>query len=256
MLPLIKKISAEMPSRPKAWRNIAELVVSGPDKVLRMKLRDLSLSAGVSEGSVINFVRSLGYPGFVEFKVALAQDSGEVNTRYASPDRDPLAMVLDSAKEALDEAKSLDSALISELAEKLFSCNRIAIIGRGTSYYIGEILAGYLTRIGITAFAAHEPMLTARTLSEGSALIAISYSGETEDILGAAGEARARGAYVAAITSFPLSTLSRNADISVSTPLSESEEGEFPLVARIVELAVIDALCSAVISVKNKNNNK
>ena len=252
MLALIKKITDEMHSRPKAWRNIAELVISSSDKVLLMKLRDLSVYAGVSEGSVINFVRSLGYQGFVEFKVALAQERGEVNSRYASRDGRSLPLILDSANDALADAASLDSELPVKVAEKLLTCARVAVIGKETSYYIAEILAGYLTRIGITAFAAHEPMYTARTLLGGDALIAISYSGETDEVNQAAAEARGRGAYVCAITSFPRSTLANLADASLSTPLSESAEGEFPLVARIVQLAVIDALCSEIISAKQK----
>ena len=254
MLPLIKKITDEMKSRPKAWRNIAELVISSADKVLLMKLRDISVYAGVSEGSVINFVRSLGYQGFVEFKVALAQERGEVNSRYAMRDGRSLPLILDSAKEALTDAEALDSELPVEVAERLISCARVAVIGRGTSYYIAEIFAGYLTRIGIASFAAQEPLHTARSLSDGDALIAISYSGETDEVNLAAAEASERGAYVAAITSFPSSTLATLADSSLSTPLSESAEGEFPLVARIVQLAVIDALCSEVISAKNKKN--
>lgn len=252
MLSVIKKINAEAPSRPKAWRNIAEFVISSTEKVPWMKLRDFSLAAGVSEGSVINFVRSLGYPGFVEFKVALAQDRGDVNARYASYERDSLSLVLESAKESLSEAELLDPTLFVTLAEKLLLCDRVAVIGKETSYYIAQILAGYLTRIGITAFAALESLRVARTLSENSALIAISYSGETEEILDAVRAAKERGACVGAITSFPCSSLSREADVSLSTPERESTEGEFPLVARIVELAVIDALCSAVISVKNE----
>lgn len=255
MLPLIKKINSEMPLRPKAWRNIAELVISSSDKVPWMKLRDLSVMAGVSEGSVINFVRSLGYPGFVEFKLALAQDRGEINARYAAAEADSLSLVLDSASEALSDAASLDPARLAALAERLSTSVKVAVIGRETSYYIAEILAGYLSRVGITAFAAHEPIIVARTLSSGDALIAISYSGETEDILESARIAKERGAHVAALTSFPASALALLSDTALSTPLSESAEGEFPLVARIVQLAVIDALCSEIISVKNKNDN-
>lgn len=254
MLPLIKKIVSEMPERPKAWRNIAELVISSSDKVPWMRLRDLSLAAGVSEGSVINFVRSLGYPGFVEFKVALAQDRGEINARYAA-EGNSLSLVLDSAKEALSDAAALEPERLSVLAERLNASRKVAVIGRETSFYIAEILAGYLSRIGITAFAAHESMIIARTLAEGDTLIAISYSGETEDILSAARTAKERGACVASITSFPSSSLSLMADVSLATSLSEAVEGEFPLVARIVQLAVIDALCSEIISVKNKNDN-
>jgi DNA-binding MurR/RpiR family transcriptional regulator len=253
MSQLVKKIRSEMPRRPKVWRNIAEFVIVEEEKMLSLKLRDVSLGAGVSEGSVINFVRSLGYPGFVEFKVALAQSRGEVNSSYAASEGDnSLSAVLNSARDALGDAAKLDLALLNNLAERLLVSRMAVIVGRETSHYIAEILAGYLCRIGVAAFAAQEPCSVARTLSSEDTLIAISYSGETEDVFRAAGFAKDRGAYVAAITSFPNSSISSLSDLSLSTKLREAEEGEFPLVARIVELAIIDALCSTVISIKNK----
>ncbi len=253
MSQLVKKIRSEMARRPKVWRSIADFVIEKEEKMLSLKLRDVSLGAGVSEGSVINFVRSLGYPGFVEFKVALAQSGGMVNSSYATGGDNSLSCVLSSARVALDDAAELDHALLQKLAERLLSSRVAVIIGRETSHYIAEILAGYLCRIGVVSFAAEEPASVSRTLSPDDVLIAISYSGETEDIFRAASLAKKRGAFVAAITSFPNSSLSAISDISLSTKLREADEGEFPLVARIVELALIDALCSTVISIKNNN---
>ena len=252
---LVKKIRSEIPHRPKVWRNIASFVVEKEDEMLSLKLRDVSLGAGVSEGSVINFVRSLGYPGFVEFKVALAQSKGDINSSYASDGNNSLSCVLGSARVALDDAAELDPDLMKKLAGRLLNSRVAVIIGKETSHYIAEILAGYLCRIGIVSFAAEEPAAMSRTLSPDDTLIAISYSGETEEIFRAAALAKEAGAYVAAITSFPNSSLSAISDISLSTKLREADEGEFPLVARIVELALIDALCSTVISIKNKNLN-
>ena len=254
MSPLVNKIRTEMEGRPKAWRCIADFVIREESRVLGIKLRDLSLEAGVSEGSIINFVRSLGYPGFVEFKVALAQSRGEVNPVYSLGGGDSLSSVLESAREALSDAAALDPALIRDLAKKLTASRVVAVIGKESSHYIAEILAGYLARIGITAFAAAEPHSVVKGLSQGDALIAISYSGETEDIIRSAMSARERGVFVAAITSFPNSSLSSLSDISLSTRLREAEEGEFPLIARIVQLALIYALCSSVISIKNQAN--
>ena len=250
MSSLIKKIKSEISSRPKVWRNIANFVLNSEDQLLGMKLKDLSFALGVSDGSIINFVRSLGYPGFVEFKVALAQSRGGVNESYASAGGS-LSTIIDSAHDALDSAAELDSNLLPDMARALINCcGSVIIIGKDTSYYIAEILAGYLTRIGISAFAANEPISTARALRRADVMIAVSYSGETEQICSSACIAKERGAFVAAITSFSESTLAKGADIVLSTKLREASEGEFPLVARIVELALIDALCSTVIAMK------
>ena len=253
MSSLIEKIRSEIEARPKVWRCIAHFVLDNEGALLDMKLRDVSEGAEVSEGSIINFVRSLGYPGFVEFKVALAQSLGAVNERYARGDLNCMSAIADSAIEALSDAASLDSELLRSVAAVLLGCEgRVCVIGIETSYHIAEILAGYLTRIGILSFASDRPYGVATALKNGDVMIAVSYSGETEEICKACHCARERGAFVTAITSFPSSRLARLSSVCLSTELNEARDGEFPLVARIVELAVIDALCSSVIALKRE----
>jgi len=250
---LYELIKGERERHPKIWRKIADFILSDPERALGMKLREFSTVAGVSEGSVINFVRSLGYDGFVEFKVAMAQTGG-FNTRYAS-EGGVFDKIASFCKLAFDDAvKSVSDTEIEKIAERLTSPRaRVIICGKGSSAHIAAIFAGYLVRLGIAAFAPDDFELSARALSEGDVLVAVTYSGATSEVLSAIEAARERGAFTVALTSFESSKIARAAESVILMRLSEAEDGEFPLIARVVELAVCDAICSKVIAIKNGN---
>ena len=247
---LLHTIREQMESRPKTWKRIAAFILENPTEAMTLKLRDFSEQVAASEGSVVNFARSLGYEGYVELKVAIAQDVGGFSKRYhgATPAGSVFAQIAESAKNALDEtAVLLSRGAGEELASKLAALRgRVLICGRSTSGSIAEIFAGYLMRLQIPAFTCADPAIGALSLGEGDLLVAISYSGKTDEIFEAVRIASERGADTACVTAFPLSQIAKACRLCVPFTSLEAREGDFPIVARLVQLAVLDAVCSAV----------
>src|SRR5918996_5146250 len=57
-----------------AEASVAEFVLANADRVMHMSVSEAARDIGVGESTVIRFCRALGYKGYQEFKLRLAQD--------------------------------------------------------------------------------------------------------------------------------------------------------------------------------------
>lgn len=256
MSTLFKLMREQREKKPKTWQKIADFILENKTLVTGLKLKELSERIGVSEGSVVNFARSLGYEGYIELKVGIAQANGRFSDRYKNQESGNTVFesIAFSAKAALDEtARMIDSAAVMSLARLLADTKgRVLVCGKLTSGHIAQILAGYLMRLGIPAFFGGDYPLAGTSLTKGDVLIAVTYSGKTEEILEAVRAARERGAYTVCITAFAAAEIAKLCDTCIAFTSVESKEGEFPIVARLVQLAVCDAICSAIHGIKEQ----
>ncbi|MDQ6693694.1 MAG: glutamine--fructose-6-phosphate transaminase (isomerizing) [Chloroflexota bacterium] len=109
-------------------------------------------------------------------------------------------------------------AQAATLARFIAGARKLYFVGCGTAYH-AALMGSYLlaAEAGRSAIAAypHEFATFAPLLEPGDALIALSQSGETIDVLEAVRDARARGVSVGTLTNVPGSTLTREADFNL-----------------------------------------
>ena len=140
---------------------------------------------------------------------------------------------------------------MQRIAEKIKNTRgRILVCGKSTSAYIGNILAGYLIRLHLPAFFVDDCETFARACNENDTVIAVSYSGRTVEIVHTVQQARERGASTICITAFEKSALAKACNEVLPFTATESKNGQFPIVARLAQLAVCDALCSKICILK------
>ncbi|MCS7131502.1 MAG: SIS domain-containing protein [Hadesarchaea archaeon] len=103
----------------------------------------------------------------------------------------------------------LDPKQVDAAVQGLTSAERIFVAGAGRSEILARNFALRLQRLGLRAYIVGDvaPVITARDM-----LVAISGSGETDSVISIAESARKVGAKVLAVTSFPQSTLGKQAD--------------------------------------------
>lgn len=102
------------------------------------------------------------------------------------------------------------------LARFVAESGTLHFVACGTAYHaalLGRYLLALEARCAATATHAHEFGAVAPLLEPGDALVALSQSGETIDVLDAVRAAQARGARTAALVNVPGSTLSRAVDL-------------------------------------------
>jgi len=127
-------------------------------------------------------------------------------------------------KNIQEVSKSIDEKTIERLIEILTSSKRIFVIGLGRSGLVAKAFAMRLMHLGMNVFVVGETITPA--IKEDDCLIAISGSGETSYIIKAANIAENRGSKVIAITSYPKSSLSSIADLTVTVKGRTKIDGE------------------------------
>lgn len=239
-----------------AEKSVAEFALANPERLMHMSVSEAARDIGVGESTVIRFCRSLGYKGYQEFKLRLAQDLVEPvefiheNISFGDTTADLAQKVFQTNIQAVgDTMKALDPQMIEVAAKSLADAGRVDIYGVGYSSFTALDAKLKLVRLGLVADAygdAHLQVMAAASLRKGDVAIGISHSGSTKDVVDALSTARKSGASTIAITNFSPSPITRAADVVLLTASPESPLGGEVLTSRIAQLCVLDVLSVAL----------
>jgi len=239
-----------------AERAVAEYVLGQPGEVMNMSVSEAARDIGVGESTVIRFCRALGYKGYQEFKLRLAQDLVEPvefiheNISFADTTAELAQKVFQTNIQAVaDTMKALDPQMIEVAAKSLVDAGKVDIYGVGYSSFTALDAKLKLVRLGIMADAygdAHLQAMAAASLRKGDVAIGISNSGSTKDVVDALAAARKTGASTISITNFSPSPITRASDVVLLTASPESPLGGEVLTSRIAQLCVLDVLSVAL----------
>lgn len=160
--------------------------------------------------------------------------------------------VLRAEAHALDMvADRLDTA-IARAAKLIYGCGGgVVVTGMGKAGIVGQKLAATLASTGTRAYPLHPAEAVHGDLGRiraGDVVLALSQSGETEEVLRLIPPIRRIGASLVAITERPTSTLGRAADLCVAMgPIEEAcPLGLAPSASTTAMMAVGDALALLV----------
>ena len=126
----------------------------------------------------------------------------------------------------------LDFAALERAADALLAARRVDIYGSGGGAIAALELQYKLMRVGVRAVPhtdAETQLISAALLSPVDLAVAISHSGESQDLLHALKVAKEAGARTVAITNHPASPLAVLADISLRTAAQEALAHGYPL---------------------------
>ena len=237
---------------------IADYVLNAPESVLSGSVRELAQNNGVSEATVVRFFHHIGYAGLKDFKIAISEervlDRGRIPDDFALRPNDTMhdikCKVFSGCMEALgDTLALLDDAEFEKAVEVLARASYVEIFGIGGAAAAARSALHNFRKIGIrvnyTASFNFEYMQPAH-FDAGDAVIAISRSGETRDVVESVKIAKQKGAVVIAISNIGQSSLSKLADCRlVATSRARMFSGD-SIYQRMAEIAVIHALYAGV----------
>ena len=164
------------------------------------------------------------------------------------------------ARKVLD----IESRAVSNLAERLDGdfaeacriCHetrgRVVVTGMGKSGHVSSKIAATLASTGTPAFFMHPAEASHGDLgmiTSDDTLLAISYSGETEEILTILPVVKRMGAKLVSITGKPNSTLAKEADVNLNVAVDEEAcpLNLAPTASTTATLAMGDALAVALL---------
>ncbi len=252
---LLEIIARAQDTLRKSDRRVAEVVLDRPAEVVDMTLAALARAAGVSEPTVIRFCNAIGCDGFRGMRVKLARSLAFARTtsHTAISDADDLDTVItkifDFNLSNLNWARSrLDTAQVAQAVEALAAARRIEFFGFGASGVVAADAQQKFPLFGVPCGApidSHQMFMTAEMLGPGDAVVAISNTGQTREVINACKVAREKGAEVIAITGAE-GPLLQHATIRLVVETLENTDLFTPTVSRLTQLVVIDILSVAV----------
>ena len=151
-----------------------------------------------------------------------------------------------------DLAARLDERFEHACALILACTGRIVVTGMGKSGHIARKIAATLASTGTPAFFMHPAEAShgdIGMITETDLVIAISYSGETPEILGLLPSFKQFGIPVIAICGKPSSTLAKQAQVHLNVQVSQEAcpLGLAPTASTTATLAIGDALAIALL---------
>lgn len=153
-------------------------------------------------------------------------------------------------------ARSLDNSF-ARAAQALLDCRgRVVVMGMGKSGHIGGKIAATLASTGTPAFFVHPAEAAHGDLGmvcDGDAVLALSNSGESDEIIALLPALKRKNIVLAAITSHPQSTLARHADIHITAAVSREAcpLGLAPTSSTTAVLALGDALAVSLLNARS-----
>ncbi len=249
-------ISSIYKSLTKAEKKVADAVQNNPEIAVYLTVTDLSEKAGVGETSVIRFCRKLGYRGYHDFKLAMAQDivnlpnyiEGHIEE---SDDAGVIAQKI-SANNVNMLQNTLDLIHAEELkkvAQTILKAKRLYIYGVGSSG-ITALDAHYrFMRLGIEVEAQRDSHIIAMSSSlvkKEDVVLGISTSGSTRDLVDSVKNAKKNGATVICLTSHARSPITNHADHILLVPSKEMPTQGGALSTKIAQIHMLDILSSLV----------
>jgi len=248
---LLDSIRTQFSILSKSEKKVANAVLNNPDLAVSGNITALAKSADVSEPTVVRFCRALGYDGWQEFKLKLAQGLALAMPGMDElPSQDDLASDLvnkicsRSINTLLDLRNNLDADAIQRALEILGQSNKIEFYGQGTSGIVAADAQHKFFRSGVPTVAYSDPhihSIAASLLKKGDAVVAISQRGNSPALLRSVQLARNMEADVIALapSGTPLADL---ATVLVPIDLSFNTDPYPPISARLAHLVVIDIL--------------
>ena len=253
---ILAVIEAESATFSKGQRRIADYINENYDKAAFMTASKLARSTRVSESTVVRFAAQLGYDGYPGMRSALHD---MIRSKLTSVQR------IKVAKDIIDSSDILPHVLSSDIEQIRLTMEETdqgdfrravdAIVGARNIYILGlrssSVLANFLgfyfnllftnSRI-VNDNSSGEVFERMIGLSEGDALIAISFPRYSRRTIRAMQYARDVGAKIIAITDNRLSPLFELADI----PLCARSDMFSFLDTLVAPLSLINALIVAV----------
>ena len=164
--------------------------------------------------------------------------------------------VLDIEARAVDSLRArLDESFLAACRLCLDTPGRIVVAGMGKSGHISSKIAATLASTGTPSFFVHPGEASHGDLgmiTDQDVLLAISYSGETDEILTILPLVKRMGAKLIAMSGKPNSTLAKAADVHLDVSVSEEAcpLNLAPTASTTATLAMGDALAVALLKLR------
>jgi RpiR family carbohydrate utilization transcriptional regulator len=252
--PASSRLRSVLPKLSDSERRVALWVLDNVEATIRNSMSAIAQATDVSDTTVLRMCRTAGFEGFTDLKLALAQEprGGRAETASEPETSDLLAAnrLFRAVAQAISDTQGvLNDGTFAKALDLIAGARHILVGGVGGSGIVAQAFYQRCIRLGLRCDAPVDSQLQimhSALTGVGDLVVVISYSGITSDPVLVLQEARSRGAATLCITGNSASPLARLADV-VLVSVSH-EQGSEPMAAQIAQMALIDALYSALVA--------
>ncbi|HZU14336.1 MAG TPA: MurR/RpiR family transcriptional regulator [Chloroflexota bacterium] len=253
---VLLRLQSALPGLSPAEQRLAAYILDHPDEILYMSVHQLSELSGVSAGTVVRFCQEFGYAGFAEFKLMLAADA-VAPVRTVMGDIAPQDDIRTIAEKIMtanvlaleDTMRLFDADAMARAVRAVAAAPRLEVFAVGASTVVAMDAKYKFTRIGKQVDAVadpHQQAMTASLMQPGDVAIAVTYSGDTKDIVESVARAKQAGAAVITITAHSRSQVASLSDLILLTGPMETPLASGAIRSTIAQLHVLDVLVAGV----------
>lgn len=255
--PPTARIAMLAPSLQPSERRVAETVAEDIEASIERTAQEVADLAGVGRATVIRTAQSLGYEGYPQLRVALTREValGTPTSRDGGDDTmlGTLRIAIDHFAGRLGQTTSaMTEETLERFVRVLDEAPRLLIAANGLSSPLGSDLAMRLISAGRPAEYLPDTLgqqIAATHLGPGSACLVLSGSGANRASVDVAAAARASGATVLAITSFPRSAVAELADVAlVVAPIDATFRDELVHTSRAALMLVTESVVGLLVA--------
>lgn len=247
-------------------QRVANYVLEHAGNIVGLPVAELAEHSGSNRAAVVRFCKRMGFEGYRDFTLALAAELAVEQNREKRESADILpgdsvetilqSICANSIQSIQDSCTLLRPSDLQLASDLLIKAKKIDFYGIGASQLAAQDAQYKFMRINknCTAYPdGHLQLTSASLLSEEDVAVAISWSGETKDVVEAASMAKSKGAAVITITQYGKNRLSQCGDIAFQLTSPETTIRIGAMSSRIAQLTLIDILFSCAVSKEPQN---
>jgi RpiR family transcriptional regulator, carbohydrate utilization regulator len=255
---LIDRMRQSVEELKRAERRVVETILQDIDAATRMSIKDLALSASVSEPTVVRFARRMGCGGYSDFKLRLSQDQAIARMFVLAEEEtlpeDPATVathVYEAAAQALAHSfAQRNPAALEAAASAIVAARRVLCFGLGgSSANIAIEAENRLFRYDIAALAivdSYRQRMAAALCGSGDVLLIFSVTGKPQALVESANAARELGATVISVTR-PETPLAWQSNVVVPLEILDHEKHlQIPSRTRYGQIFILDCIATIV----------
>ena len=237
----------------KAQKRLADYILCEPEKVTLLSITELAGKGDTSETTVMRLLKKLEYDSYQVFRINLAKEltekPGETLNEELS-EEDGLAtikkkVIKHNVTAINDLEQTLSEDTIAEFLEFLAASKRVLFFGVGASASISQDALHKFGDIGINVCShpdPHQMNIICAHSTPDDLFIAVSHTGESQEVLNAVSIARKNGSKIISLTSYSNSSLAKMSDLYLLSSTNDKKYHSEAMASRIVQLTIIDIL--------------
>ena len=235
----------------KSGHMVADYLVQHAAEAQYLSISSLARECKVAEATVFRFCRALGFEGYHEMRIALAQANATgvlVNQQAPSPDADTTTLCEHASALFMTAINGTQNALSPEAVDQavalLRQAKQVYCMGQGGSMVVAdEICARFacVTNKFRATGDSHMQIMAASLMTPQDVVLFVSYSGATRDMMETLRVVKETGAKVILITHYEDSPGAKLADIVLLCGAQESplDSGSIPIKVAVLYVAEV-----------------